>query len=262
MSALPTLLPSVKKRCTPETPDRPYGALGVRTDTVTGLYYMRHRWYDSSLQRFISRDPIGLSGGENVYTYAGNSPTIFVDPMGLKKFDVYDCLGDCMEKYDPTNLLGRTVLNWTNMPIKNVPPIFPDLWPQRAKDFFATMNALGQKAVGTGATSPLLIAGNRLSGNAGAAIRGLGQVGFHVRLLYGNYMAVVEISCLLSCLKKNYDCKGSLDPQLYYFFLGLRTYLQNFVEYVVTPIPGSVDWGNWDGRITIDGGGDSITIDP
>jgi hypothetical protein len=44
---------------------------------------MRHRWYDPTSQRFISRDPIGLSGGENLYSYARNSPADLVDPSGL-----------------------------------------------------------------------------------------------------------------------------------------------------------------------------------
>jgi len=35
------------------------------------------------LQRFISRDPIGLRGGANLYEYAENAPGSFVDPFGL-----------------------------------------------------------------------------------------------------------------------------------------------------------------------------------
>lgn len=58
------------------------GALGVRFDELTGLYYMRHRWYDPQSQRFISRDPIGLYGGGNLYGYTGK-PTNEVDPDGL-----------------------------------------------------------------------------------------------------------------------------------------------------------------------------------
>jgi uncharacterized protein RhaS with RHS repeats len=34
------------------------------------------------LQRFISEDPIGLSGGLNLYAYADNNPTTRVDPFG------------------------------------------------------------------------------------------------------------------------------------------------------------------------------------
>ena len=59
------------------------GGLGVRTDATTGLLYMRNRWYSPSVQRFISRDPIGLRGGANLYAYVGNRPTDAIDPYGL-----------------------------------------------------------------------------------------------------------------------------------------------------------------------------------
>ncbi|HVW50491.1 MAG TPA: RHS repeat-associated core domain-containing protein [Trinickia sp.] len=34
-------------------------------DTETGLHYNRHRYYDPSIGRFVSTDPIGLRGGLN-----------------------------------------------------------------------------------------------------------------------------------------------------------------------------------------------------
>lgn len=50
---------------------------------ATGLYFYRARYYNPTLQRFISEDPIGFSGGDvNLYAYTGNSPTNFVDPSG------------------------------------------------------------------------------------------------------------------------------------------------------------------------------------
>lgn len=49
----------------------------------TGLYFNRARYYNTTLQRFISEDPIGFSGGDtNLYAYVWNSPTNFVDPGG------------------------------------------------------------------------------------------------------------------------------------------------------------------------------------
>jgi RHS repeat-associated protein len=52
-------------------------------DAQTGVYYVRNRWYDATVARFLSEDPIGLEGGINVYAYVGNSPTNGRDPFGL-----------------------------------------------------------------------------------------------------------------------------------------------------------------------------------
>jgi RHS repeat-associated protein len=50
----------------------------------TGLYFMRARYYNPIAQRFISQDPIGLSGGQpNLYAYVFNQPTNWTDPLGL-----------------------------------------------------------------------------------------------------------------------------------------------------------------------------------
>ncbi len=49
----------------------------------TGLYFYRARYYNPSLQRFISEDPLGQQGGINVYAYAFNDPVDLTDPFGL-----------------------------------------------------------------------------------------------------------------------------------------------------------------------------------
>ena len=80
------------------------GGLGVRNDAATGLIYMRNRWYDSELGRFISRDPIGhskkfqfngipqkapsleiqrLRTEPNLYVYGINNPSSLSDSYGL-----------------------------------------------------------------------------------------------------------------------------------------------------------------------------------
>ena len=58
------------------------GRFGVM-DEGNGLLYMRARYYDPEVGRFTNKDPIGLSGGLNLYAYVGNNPVKFVDPIGL-----------------------------------------------------------------------------------------------------------------------------------------------------------------------------------
>jgi len=47
------------------------------------LYYSWFRYYQPQLGRFITSDPIGLSGGINLYSYAGNNPINGIDSYGL-----------------------------------------------------------------------------------------------------------------------------------------------------------------------------------
>jgi RHS repeat-associated protein len=47
------------------------------------LQYNRARWYDPSIERFITEDTMGFAAGDtNLYRYAGNSPTNATDPSG------------------------------------------------------------------------------------------------------------------------------------------------------------------------------------
>ncbi|NQT94450.1 MAG: hypothetical protein HQ559_16965 [Lentisphaerae bacterium] len=48
----------------------------------TGLYYFRARWYDPITARWLSKDPIGISGGLNQYTFCGNNPVNYIDKTG------------------------------------------------------------------------------------------------------------------------------------------------------------------------------------
>lgn len=57
------------------------GGLGLRFDPTTGLHYMRNRWYDAGLGRFISRDALM---SRNRYEYAFNNPLTWVDTNGLQ----------------------------------------------------------------------------------------------------------------------------------------------------------------------------------
>ena len=47
--------------------------------TLNGL-----RYYDPSVGRFLTRDPIGYEGGINLYTFCGNNPVNHIDPGGTE----------------------------------------------------------------------------------------------------------------------------------------------------------------------------------
>lgn len=60
------------------------GSFGVRSATTT-LASMGARYYNASLGRFTSPDPVGRHGDDfNVYRYVANEPTMLVDPAGLR----------------------------------------------------------------------------------------------------------------------------------------------------------------------------------
>src|SRR5260370_2527591 len=52
----------------------PFRYTARESDTETGLYYYRARYYDSTSGRFVSEDPVTFLGGHNFYAYAGNEP--------------------------------------------------------------------------------------------------------------------------------------------------------------------------------------------
>src|SRR5439155_13240687 len=60
---------------------------GEEKDSGTGLYYLRARWYDPTIGRFVTRAPLyGLTAAPktlNRYLYALDNPLRFVDRSGL-----------------------------------------------------------------------------------------------------------------------------------------------------------------------------------
>jgi RHS repeat-associated protein len=57
-----------------------------RFDASTSLSYFGARYYDASLGRFISRDPMGFIDGPNEFVFVGNNPILLIDPLGLENW--------------------------------------------------------------------------------------------------------------------------------------------------------------------------------
>ena len=74
------------KNSTGETISNPilFGYTGKAFDTSTQLQNNINRWYDATIGRWLSTDPIGFSGiGNNLYAYVGNNPLSYLDKFGL-----------------------------------------------------------------------------------------------------------------------------------------------------------------------------------
>lgn len=60
------------------------GFTGHRQHGPSGLALTRYRGYDAGVGRWVSEDPAGYSGGDNLSAYVGSGPLSRFDPDGLK----------------------------------------------------------------------------------------------------------------------------------------------------------------------------------
>jgi RHS repeat-associated protein len=71
----------------PAPPTNPFRFAGQAIDAMTGLYYLRARYYDPSSGTFLSRDPspgfVAQPQARNRYRYSLGNPIRFTDPSGL-----------------------------------------------------------------------------------------------------------------------------------------------------------------------------------
>ena len=63
------------------TATTPLGYAGQYTDALSGLIYMRARWYDPATAQFLTVDPLVAATGQP-YAYASDEPTNLTDPSG------------------------------------------------------------------------------------------------------------------------------------------------------------------------------------
>jgi RHS repeat-associated protein len=66
-----------------ETPKR-YRFTGKELDEENGLNYHGARYYALWLGRWVSTDPVGMSGGANLFAYAFNNPVRLIDSLGTQ----------------------------------------------------------------------------------------------------------------------------------------------------------------------------------
>ncbi|ASV76058.1 hypothetical protein THTE_3456 [Thermogutta terrifontis] len=72
-------------------------------DSDTQLQNNLNRWYDASVGRWLSEDPIGFAGGDgNLYRYVENTAHTEKDPNGLWPYFKPKTYGDCIKDVEVT----------------------------------------------------------------------------------------------------------------------------------------------------------------
>lgn len=66
------------------------GKHGYYKDDSSGLSLLGQRFYSPKIGKFLTQDPIGHSGGLNLYAYCDNSPLVSVDPDGTRPLNDSD----------------------------------------------------------------------------------------------------------------------------------------------------------------------------
>lgn len=69
-------------------PGLPFGFSSAWRSGMTGLVWMRNRWYAPALGQFLSHDPAGPVDSYNLYGYVGFDPVNYFDPMGREGWGV------------------------------------------------------------------------------------------------------------------------------------------------------------------------------
>ena len=64
----------------------PWRFASKRADPETGLVFFGHRYYNPSISRWLTPDPLHFTAGLNLYNYCKNNPLMYYDPDGRLLF--------------------------------------------------------------------------------------------------------------------------------------------------------------------------------
>lgn len=147
----------------------PFRQLGQYEDVETGLYYNRFRYYDPESGTYISKDPISILGGLNVYAYVKDVNT-WVDVLGLNPIT---------NKFP----MEAMPIDGKNIPFQIIDGKIKGVGGQRQFDFVVTKNnqlIIGKKHHYLGQAQDVLAAGQmRLNGQG--QIRGIDNLSGHYK---------------------------------------------------------------------------------
>ncbi|PYU38523.1 MAG: hypothetical protein DMG54_29860 [Acidobacteria bacterium] len=116
----------------------PFQYTARESDTESGLYYYRARYYDPTAGRFISEDPNdqgSLYDNPNLYEYVENNPANWIDPLGLYTLDPHQKIPPLPPSPEIDKLLkcieSKTGLNLVVTSTSENTPVHPPGKPHR-----------------------------------------------------------------------------------------------------------------------------------
>ncbi|MBO5098867.1 MAG: RHS repeat-associated core domain-containing protein, partial [Clostridia bacterium] len=90
--------------------ETPFSYAGEYQDLCSGLIYLRNRYYDPSIGRFITEDP--ARDGLNWYIYCGNNSVNYVDPLGLAPSEMEAALiSEHIYKWDKNSAKDKRIVS-------------------------------------------------------------------------------------------------------------------------------------------------------
>ena len=185
---------------------------GLIYDRETALYYMRARYYDPKMRRFISEDPIGLEGGINLYVFAGGDPLNGSDPSGMDP--VNNGFNQCWKR-DYSNTWGNSepVMHWVQVECPSSPLPSGPVWEPRAPGLPSVPTGqttgggqLDYGRLASTAGKKLLACSDRV---VGVALAATGTASFYkaMRLSYGFIQSGRATQALMAVKRSGYQTR-------------------------------------------------------
>lgn len=111
----------------PNPSNIPFGFVGALRSELSGMVYMRNRWYSPRLAQFLSHDPLGYVDSYNPYAYVAFDPVNGWDPWGLETGSFAEDL-----RYDIDEILPRP-LECALRDCSSMPDVDDELQKEAAK---------------------------------------------------------------------------------------------------------------------------------
>jgi RHS repeat-associated protein len=111
-------------------PAQTVGFTGHIWDASTQAFYAPYRYYSPGTARWLSRDPLGILDGPNVYGYVMGNPVQLVDLLGGSCGDDedYDCIEECHKNLQKCLRKVAILVFLCGLACKGFLPTLPLVW--------------------------------------------------------------------------------------------------------------------------------------